>query len=214
MSTTIEIFPVDTTNISFGQVITESEKTINNFLESCGIHTLIKLNVNIQDNDITYKREVQLTDTFEWNDDEYAWFEVVGVPGGTDGYCRIINDSIIDPANPWWKLSEMEVNNKTIENIKDKFEKSKNLNRYWSFRRSAGQPGIIALSYGLICASIAKLTNGILWTDDGAWDYARFPAETKDFLDWYFVPEKALSKDKMEWSKRCIESIKEEIASA
>lgn len=84
-------------------------------------------------------------------------------------------------------------------------------NRLWSFRRSIGQPGIIVLSYGLISASVAELTNGILWSDDGAWDYERFPAESKDFFDWYFRPDKALDADKADWAKRCIDGIREEL---
>ena len=106
----------------------------------------------------------------------------------------------------------LEENNNIISNLNEKLEKAKSLNRLWNFRRSAGQPGIIALSYGLISASIAKLTNGILWSDDGAWDNQKFPANSSDFFDWYFRLDSATMTNDAEWAKECIESIKEELA--
>lgn len=210
MSTTIEIIPTSTINITFGQVVETSEKYINEFLNSMGLKESIRLKINLHENTEKYVREIQMTDKFEWKDNEYVWFTINGVAGGTDAYCNEVADST-DTENPWWRLEDMELNNKTIENLKDKFEKSKELNRQWSFRRSAGQPGIIALSYGLIGAAVAELTKGVLWSDDGAWDYERFPAESKDFIDWYFRPEKALEADSANWAKRCLDGIDEEL---
>jgi hypothetical protein len=54
---------------------------------------------------------------------------------------------------------------------------------------------------------VATLTDGIIWSDDGAWDYARFPADGKHFLEWYFKPEQALHADNADWARRCIEGI-------
>ena len=202
---------MDKTDITFGQVIETSERNINDFLNSIGLTQRIKLKVNIHDNNEKYVNDIRLSDKFEWNDNEYAWFAIDLIAGGTDGYCDKIKDNDIDPENPWWRLEDMELNNKTVDNIKEKLEKSKSLDRLWSFRRSAGQPGIIALSYGLISASVAELTNGILWSDDGAWDYQRFPAHSKEFLEWYFRPDKAIKDENADWAKRCIDGIADEL---
>lgn len=211
MSTTIDILPVETTEITFGQVISLSEKHINSFLKSVGIEKEIELNVNIHDNNDKYKFDIELSDKFQWKENEYAWFTIKGIAGGTDAYCESLADPQIDPDDPWWKLSDLKENNKTIDNIDLKLEKSKKLNRMWYFRRSAGQPGIINIGYGIISASVAELTSGILSSTDGAWDYRQFPTESKEFLEFYFRPDKAINDDNAEWAKRCIGGIEEEL---
>ena len=211
MSTTIDIMPVKTTEITFGEVISLSEKHINSFLNTVGIEKEIELLVNIHDNNEKYKFDIELTDRFEWKKNEYAWFSIKGIAGGTDAYCELLADPEIDPDDPWWKLADLKENNKRIDNIESKLEKAKKLNRMWYFRRSAGQPGIINISYGIIGASVAELTSGILSSTDGAWDYREFPAESDEFLNFYFRPEKAISDDNAEWAKRCIDGIEEEL---
>ncbi len=139
------------------------------------------------------------------------WFTVEGIQGGTDAYCKHLESKDIDPEDPWWKVDYIKDQNTQIEDIDPKLEKSKILNRSWYFRRSAGQPATIALSYGMISAAVAELTGGILRFDDGAWDHKRWPAHSKDFLDWYFRPDKALTTDNKEWAQICIEGIKDEI---
>jgi hypothetical protein len=55
-------------------------------------------------------------------------------------------------------------------------------------RRSAGQPAVINLAYGLIASSLAAITDGFLTSDDSASDWQRLPALPDDFLAWYFRP--------------------------
>jgi hypothetical protein len=211
MSTSIDIIPVDSIDISFGDVLTESENQINHFLKSIDINKTVKLSVNIHDNNESYVNTVKLSDKFNWKESEYAWFTINGIIGGTDGNCDTLKSEDIDPDNPWWRLEIFESSNSKISNIRQKLDQAKKFNRLWNFRRSAGQPGIIALSYGLISGSIAKLTNGILWSDDGAWDNKFFPIEANEFLKYYFRPETASTNNDAEWSQECIDSIKEEI---
>lgn len=207
MSTTFDIIPVDTKDISFGQVILKSEQCINDYLQSIGIYKKVQLNVNIHDYTEEYVKRVDFKDKFEWKENEYVWFAIDGVAGGTDGHCKQLQDNIIDPENPWRYLEEIELNNRTINSIKKKLERAKILNTHWYFRRSSGQHGITVLSYGLISAAIAELTNGILWSEDGAWSIKQFPSEYRSFIDWYFRPEKAVDHSDGEWAKVCIEDI-------
>lgn len=210
MSTTIDILPVESTEITFGQVISLSQKHIHSFLKSAGIEKEIELNVTIRDKDEKYTFDIELSDTFQWKENEYAWFTIKGIAGGTDAYC----ESVVDPDDsddPWWKLTDFLEGHKTIGNIDLKLEKSKKLDRMWSFRRSAGQPGIINIGYGIISASIAELTSGILSSTDGAWDYRQFPAESKEFLEFYFRPDKAMNEDDAEWARSGISGVEREL---
>ncbi|WFR56233.1 hypothetical protein QA584_21845 [Anaerocolumna sp. AGMB13025] len=42
------------------------------------------------------------------------------------------------------------------------------------------------LCYGFLAATLARLTTGVVYSDDGAWDYNKFPAEPLDFMRLYF----------------------------
>jgi hypothetical protein len=80
---------------------------------------------------------------------------------------------------------------------------------HWWFRRSAGQPAIISVAYGLIAASLAAITDGFLTSDDSAWE--RLPALPNEFLSWYFRPEKAIGENFREWSQRCLGFLAQEL---
>jgi hypothetical protein len=51
------------------------------------------------------------------------------------------------------------------------------------------------------------LTNGYIFSDDSAWDYARFPATAHEFYDWYFIPQKAIDPAFGEWAEKCLTAI-------
>lgn len=212
MSTTFTIIPTTSLDITFAQIIETAENHIEAFLASVGIEQPIRLHVNIHDNEERYKKPVRAEDPFMWKANEYAWFTIEGVAGGTDAYFEILKDMDIDLDDPWWLLDEIRSENQQIEHIEAKLEQAQNLNRNWYFRRSAGQPGIINLSYGLISAAVAELTGGILWSDDCAWNYQRFPAESADFLTWYFRPDLTLDKRYGEWAQACIDGFKEDFS--
>lgn len=70
-----------------------------------------------------------------------------------------------------------------------------------------GQPAIINFSYGILAAALAELTDGLVFSDDSAWDYERFPATSHEVYDWYFRPEAAIDQGRAEWARRCLDSI-------
>ena len=78
---------------------------------------------------------------------------------------------------------------------------------YWTFRRSAGQPAIVNLAYGLIAAAFAELVKGFIFSDDGAWDYGIFPTTADYFLQNYFNLQYLKAED-ADWAKECINILK------
>ena len=48
-----------------------------------------------------------------------------------------------------------------------------------------GQPSIVSLYYGYLAIGIAILTDGLIYSDDGAWDYSRLPILGEDFKTEY-----------------------------
>jgi hypothetical protein len=84
--------------------------------------------------------------------------------------------------------------------------------RYWYFRRSVGQPAIINFAYGILAATLAELTDGIIYSDDCAWESERLPATASELYESYFVPSKALTSDGADWAGKCLEMIPDELA--
>ncbi len=48
-----------------------------------------------------------------------------------------------------------------------------------------GQPAIVSLYYGYLAIALAALTDGIIYSDDGAWDWSRLPMGGKAFETEY-----------------------------
>lgn len=180
MGTTFEVYPGNKEIPSFLELLDNAEIVINNYLKSIDIKKNIKLGVEIQSIKNHNKKPFELTDKVIWDDSMYAWFYVCGIPGGTDAYFYRHNDLDIEflkeelDNNSNFKIYQCILNN----NIK--------LGYKWVFRRSAGQPAIITLCYGFLAATLASLTKGVVYSDDGAWDYKKFPAAPDDFMKWYF----------------------------
>lgn len=180
MSTTFEVYLGSKDIPSFSELLCNTEKEVNNYLRSIGVDKNIKLSVEFQSIKDHIKKPFQLTDKMIWDDSMYAWFYICDIAGGTDAY--FYQHSSLDVEFLMEELAA-NLNFKTYQNI---FENNMKLGYKWSFRRSAGQPAIITLCYGFLAATLAKLTNGVVYSDDGAWDHKKFPADPDDFMQWYF----------------------------
>jgi hypothetical protein len=134
-------------------------------------------------------------------DTEYAWFTVNKEPGGCDAYFHNIGQ--LD----WERWNDEFSLNTRAKKFEMQIRKCLEAGAYWVFRRSAGQGAIINLSYGLIAAAYAKITNGIVFTDDSAWDYDMFPTSANQFLQDYFNTS-YVKQDYANWAKECLEAIK------
>ncbi|MGL6340419.1 MAG: hypothetical protein ACRC80_14925 [Waterburya sp.] len=49
-------------------------------------------------------------------------------------------------------------------------------------------PIIYDLIMGIVAGTFTELTDGIINTDDGAWDESIFPSEYEEFFASFFVP--------------------------
>jgi hypothetical protein len=205
MSTTFEVLPGKDYIPTFDELIELSSAYINAYLKSIGINEEVDLLVNLHKKDESYFNNEVLYDNAKWEDDSYAWFHIDGVAGGTDAYFWPFDEFDRDI----WK-EEIQLNPQ-ISKYANEINICLNIGHRWSFRRSAGQPGIIVLSYGLIAAALAELTHGLIYSDDGAWDYSLFPASINDFLGWYFRPEITTHTESKQWAESCIKRIREEL---
>jgi hypothetical protein len=208
MSTTFNIIPtrVDST-LTFGNVLTLTTQTFQDQLSKLSINVSHNILVNIHSNKEKHVEKVNLNSKFIWADDEYAWFTFDNSNGGTDAYC----EKIIEQHFDWVTYIE-----ETLVNISltPKFKQQIIDCEYkWYFRRSSGQSALMTIAYGHLAAAVAKLTDGYIYTYDGAWNDNIFPATSDQLLEVYFYPDKAKDASDYYLVTSCMEDIKSELAS-
>jgi hypothetical protein len=204
MSTTFDVYPRTKLLPSFAAIIDRSTAELHRFLDSVNICARPLVHLRIQRWKDHSHVPFSLNGPARWEKDTYAWFMVGETPGGTDAYFDHDQAKIQE----LWDGGFDDPRRKRLEPL---IRQCTATGHRWWFRRSAGQPAIINLAYGLIAASLAAITDGFVTSDDSAWDWQRLPALPDEFLGWYFRPERAIGENFREWSQRCLDSLAEEL---
>jgi len=203
MSTTFEVFTPTKNVPSFNDVLVLGNKYLSDKLKMHGVNGNYLIDVSVRNIKTHSLIPYDKTSPAMWSIDcEYAWFTINNLPGGCDAYINKSNDLLCIEA---WK-DEFTLNERATI-IQAQMMKCLETGFYWTFRRSAGQPAIISLAYGLIAVAFAELVNGYIFSDDGAWDYAIFPTTASHFLQNYFNPQYPKTED-ANWAKECIDILK------
>lgn len=183
MSYIFEVYPSTNQIPSFNKVMELSNQYLAEALKKFEIRQTFSINVSVCNHN---DRTVVSTGGEQpaiWTEEEYAWFLLSDNSGGCDAYCYTVDEETYE----LW-----EENFRITEHMRPYEQQMKNCLEtgiYWRFRRSAGQPASLNLAYGMIAAAFAHLTNGLIYTDDGAWDFKMFPTSAEVFLQHYFDPE-------------------------
>ena len=205
MSTTFEVYPATCELPTFAALIDATLPQLHDRLARHGIDARPQIHVRIQKNRNHKHVPFELTDPLQWFDTTYAWFEIANVAGGTDAYFEPIDELTKEVWDDYLKEDQFKP-------YADHAKQCLAVGHYWYFRRSMGQPAIINLTYGLLAGCLAELTNGLIMSDDSAWDWKTMPATGPEFLEFYFVPDRTADADCKEWATNCLKLIPEEIA--
>jgi hypothetical protein len=208
LSTTFDVYPASATIPTFEELLVRSAAHLHQYLVDHGIDMRLLIGANLilkqgcdGEGSNIERRSPLPWSPLHWEEKDYAWFTVGDVPGGTDAYFLLNDETDLIACH------EAPRSNVLASHIRQCLA----VGHHWSFRRSAGQSATINLTYGLLAASLAELTSGFVISTDGAWDHERMPALPEEFLTWYFKPELALEASKREWSSRCIAYLREEL---
>jgi hypothetical protein len=206
MSTTFDIFPESTEIPSFRHMMEYSTTEFHRFLMNVDIRHTPRLRFRLFTKEGDEEHPIDITDPFTWIDEYYLWIQVDMIAGGTDGYFWE-NDEI---DYEYWRddIIPME----RCQGIRDHLERCLLPGYHWNFRRSAGQPGCINILYGIVSGCLATLTNGVVYSDDSAWDYQRMPMLGKEFLDTYFDPQKETNAETRDMALRSIQRAHKELS--
>jgi hypothetical protein len=193
ISTTFEVYPTTTEIPTLVELLKVANQKINQILRPFELQEVPLIYVRLGEKIISPSDSN--SESVKW-DEEYAWFYIEpSEGGGTDAYFHKVDELVLDIWDDYGDYGDMYLEVKN----------SLSVGYYWSFRRSAGQPAIINLAYGVIASALAELTQGYLFSDDGAWRGG--PIRPNDFNSQYFVPSNAKSFGDASWYERCLDDI-------
>ncbi|MDO4325516.1 MAG: hypothetical protein Q4E24_05710 [bacterium] len=116
-----------------------------------------------------------------------------------EGEVYVFYHELSDLDKDFWKEEIQE--NENAQFMKEMICTNLEIGYFWSVKRTMGQPAIVSLYYGYLAIAIAILTDGIIYSDDGAWDYSRLPIKGNIFKTEYLNTENisdAMVKDNVE----------------
>lgn len=210
MSTEFDVFPTIPRIPTFGEVLERTQTHLFSFLRDYGVRevpVLCMANVNFNgllDGPSPFDRAARMDEPFWWSPSHYGWFSWEWA-GGTDVYAWPIGDS-----RDMYEWNDPHATERERA-FAAEMEKAFAIDRYWSFRRSASSTGFLSLAYGMLAGSLAELVEGIIYTDDGAWDHRLFPMRAAEFLPLYFRPELSQKPEEADWARRCINGFAEDL---
>ena len=180
MSISFEIFPTTKKIPKCEEVNEYSINLFNGFIQNENIVYDIKCKVTeVSFDSKKCKKPVFLTS----NEEKYTIFNI-----NEEGEIYVFYDKIEKIDEEFWN-EEIKINEnarfmekKIWDNLKTGYS--------WRVKRTMGQPAVVNLYYGYLAIAIAVLTEGILYSDDGAWDYECFPIEGKSFEKEYLNLDK------------------------
>ena len=180
MSISFEIFPTTKKIPKCEEVNEYSINLFNGFIQNENIVYDIKCKVTeVSLDSKKCKKPVFLTS----NEEKYTIFNI-----NEEGEIYVFYDKIEKIDEEFWN-EEIKIN-ENARFMEKKIWDSLKTGYSWRVKRTMGQPAVVNLYYGYLAIAIAVLTEGILYSDDGAWDYECFPIEGKSFEKEYLNLDK------------------------
>lgn len=198
VSTSFEIFPTNSYIPNNEEVILLSQKHLKDYLKKQDIILDIKIKNQIRfiKNDILTESELLIRDKTK-----YESFII-----DNQGQALLFYQAVDDISKEFWE-DEIK-NNIRAEELEKLINKNIMLGYSWSVKRTMGQPAIVNIYYGYLAIAIAELTNGIIYSDDGAWEYECFPATADNFKEQYLDLSKLKESTIKEFINWCLKSLK------
>lgn len=195
MSICLEIIPSLPVIPTAGELTNEIEKLIK-LLESDNDCKYIWERDEIESFDvlIEYLKEESGTITerhsdsslpLSMDDCDYGWISMGNYSAGFDFYFR---EPLGDRDNFLLKYMDEEISASPNANeLREYFslEAASKLKQYWMLRGSVGRSRATWLLAGITATALARMTQGIVFSDDGGGDYSRLPSDPDSFIKWF-----------------------------
>lgn len=191
MSMSFEIFPTKKKKPNCDEIIKYSVELFSEFLKREKISQKIDITaIEVTADNAVYNNPIYLV----LKENYHTVFNL-----NEEGEVYVFYRELTKLDKSFWDEEIQE--NENAKSIKKKIDTNLKIGYSWIIKRTMGQPAIVSLYYGYLAIAIAILTDGIIYSDDGAWDYSRLPIEGKAFKTEYLNIENisdAMVKDNVE----------------
>lgn len=191
MSMSFEIFPTKKRKPNCDEIIKYSVELFSEFLKKKKISQGIDITTReVTADNVVHTNPISLV----LKEDSHTVFNL-----NEEGEVYVFYHELSDLDKDFWKEEIQE--NENAQSMKEKIDTNLKIGYFWSVKRTMGQPAIVSLYYGYLAIAIAILTDGIIYSNDGAWDYSRLPIEGNVFKTEYLNIENisdAMVKDNAE----------------
>lgn len=179
MSTSFDVYPTKSYIPSCDEIVHCAVGMFNSFLKRENVSCNLKIDVyeRFGAEEVTVK-----TKNLIIREDGYNVFSL-----NQDGCIFVYCHKRPDLDKAFWE--DELVNNKRAQAMKTVIDASLRIGYSWNIVRTAGQPILVSLFYGYLAIAIAKLTDGLIYSDDGAWEYSYFPIMAEEFEKVYLDVE-------------------------
>lgn len=134
MSTTFDVYPGTPTIPTFAEVLDRATGKLNTYLESIQVPTRVELEVELSDNTTHALDVIDAQRAARWSPNQYAWFYVPTVPGGTDAYFREFHEMQSSSRKLYLSVREQELQRRNLDPLdKQRMEACLGIGHYWSF---------------------------------------------------------------------------------
>lgn len=180
MSMSFEVFPTNKIVPKCSEIIESSVYLFSEFMHGekriCDMRVTAR---EVSPVNVIYKIPLNLVS----KQGNYTVFDV-----NKEGEIYVFYHSITEIDKEFWH-TELQYN-KNAQALREKINDNLDIGYYWSIKRTMSQPLIVNLYYGYLAIALAVLTDGIIYSDDGAWDYSLLPIEGATFKDIYLNTDK------------------------
>ncbi|WOO36589.1 hypothetical protein R2R35_22810 [Anaerocolumna sp. AGMB13020] len=202
MSKSFEIFPTNQYIPTYNEVINLSKRMFQEYMMTLNIKKdldVVLETFRIHDNSIINK--IYDKEKINISKEEYAAFCV-----NEEGFVNLFYHTFSELDEQFWN-DEIQYNERAKNYIKD-IELYKKLGYSWLIKKNAGQPPVVNLYFGYIGIAIANLTEGVIYSDDGGWEYQCFPVKAKEFKEKYLNISTLQDNELIEYIKNNVEKLR------
>lgn len=202
MSTTFDVLPTIQDIPRFSIILHLANEKLHQYFQHYCIDTSMKINARLESYE-DYNCSVECADNvMSWETDKYVRFFLEDDIGGFEVRFEITDQLTQDI---WCDEIELKKPNDEKKNL---IEQALSVGHFWIFKRYSNQPLVYDLVYGIVAGTVAEVTQGIINTDDGAWDSSVFPATAKEFFESYFVPSAAVRQEYQQLTTALLDTLR------
>ncbi len=201
MSMVFEVLPTIHKIPACEEIILHSGHLFNDYLMKHGIK--LEIDVISKENDLSGPKSSNPLYLVS-DENSYSVFELNG-----EGEVYVFFNKSSELDEECW--NEEIKHNKNAKALIKEVEANKKLGYSWMVKRTAGQSAIVNLYYVFLAISIAVSTAGIIYSDDGAWEYSKLPMSGERFISEYLNADYVEDTKLKEWVEKQLKIVKERI---